>query len=483
MNASLKSDTVLYGAAVMAERVLGLLLLPLLTRELTTAEYGVWAQTLVVSSVLMPLVLFCLPAAIVKFFAAGVAVDERRQWMRRTLVLAGTLFGVLAVAGWSARESVAAAVYGDGAQAAFVPVLIVLLGADALLDLLIAYLRAAFRMRSIALLMLARGVLRFGFLLAALSVLGLSFLPAFVALAVLQLTIVLFAFLFEMRRGGRPTSQDAAAAPDWHTMLAFAAPLVLVSVLTSVNTFADRFVLTHLLGLDRLAVYAAVSSLVSIANVAYTVLGFTLFPVLSRLWAQGDSAGAIGLARDTVRVFLFMALPYALWLACVIDSLLPLMATQAYRASAEVPLLLGLGAIGYGLYQIMLYLLLLRGHGMRAAWLMLLAALLNIGLNLLLVPRFGLSGAAGAAALSNGALAVGAYVAARAQFPWDSAMRTAIGSGLAAAVALAMSRWVAPASWAGVGLSLLLAGALYLAVDLAAGRSVLRAFIGPKATS
>lgn len=467
----------------MVERVLGLLLLPVLTRELSAAEYGIWAQTVVVSGVLMPLVVFGLPAAIVKFFSAGVAADIRRRWMGRTVVFAGAIFAGFALLAWAAPRSVAIAVYGSDEPSAFVPVLVTLLAADALLDLLIAYLRAAFRMRWIALAMLTRGVLRFGFLLLALRGLEMSFIEAFAVMALLQLALAGIGFVLEWRRRApEPAPTLAAGDVSWRALLAFAAPLVLVSVLTSVNGFADRFVLTHLLGLDTLAVYAAVNSLVAITSVAYTVLGFTLFPVLSRMWAQGDSAGAARLAADTVRVFLFIALPYALWLASVIESLLPLMTTQAYRVSAEVALLLGVAAVGYGLYQIMLYLLLLAGRGMQAAGLMLAAALLNAVLNLLLVPRFGLIGAASAAAISNGALASAAYLSAKARFPWASAARIGAGAVLAAMAAVAIDR-AAPGQWGGVAASLLLATLICAATDWFAGRSVLRQLVWRKAAS
>ncbi len=489
MKPTLKTDTVLYGAATLAERVLGLVLLPILTRRLSGAEYGIWAQSAVVSSVLMPLVLFGLPAAIVRFFAGGLAVAERRRWMLRTLALATLLFTLLGLLAWGTRDAVAVAVYGSADERSFVAVLMTLLAADALFDLLIAYLRAAFRMRSIASMLLARGLVRVGFMAFALGVLELPFLRAFGALVLLQLAIVVAVFAGELMRRGPAVAVNVTTANTVtvHALLTFAAPLVLVSLLTSANAFADRFVLTHLLGLPAVAVYAAVASLVSITSVAYTVLGFTLFPVLSRLWAAGETERASMLAADVVRVFLFLALPVALWLPCIVGNLLPLLTTQAYQVPAVVVLLLGAAAVGFGLYQIVLYLLLLAGKGLHAAWLMLLAALVNTAMNVMLVPQLGLTGAALAAALSNGVLAVLACAAARrdaqARFPWASALRIACGAGVAALCLLVLDGVLPAASWTSLLVSVVLAAAVYLAADLIPGRSVLRAFVLRKAAA
>ncbi|MBS0444551.1 MAG: oligosaccharide flippase family protein [Proteobacteria bacterium] len=476
MKSDLKTDTLLYGAATLIERVLGLVLLPVLTRRLTGDEYGIWAQSAVVSSVLMPLVTFGLPAAVVRHFSAGIDGAQRRRWMLRTLGLAASLYVLLGGCAWLARDAVAAGVYGSATQSSYVALLVILLAADALFDLLVGYLRAAFRMRLIALMIVARGLLRVGLMLAALDGAGWSFAQAFAALVLLQLGVVASVYAVELLRRA-PAVATPPTSVTWHALLTFSAPLVLVSLLTSANGFADRFVLTHLLGLASVAVYAAVASLVGITSVAYTVLGFTLFPVLSRLWSQGASAEAELLATDAMRVFLFLALPVALWLPCVTDSLLPLLATQAYRAPAAAVLLLGLGAVGFGLYQIVLYLLLIAGRGLRAAWLMAVAAVLNAVLNVVLVPRLGLTGAALAASVSNGLLAVLAHAAAPTSFPWASALRIGGAALLAAAVLLALGHRLTPASWTSLAASVAGTGLLYLALDLAPGRSMIRAFV------
>lgn len=483
MRVDLKSDTLWYGTAVMIERALGLLLLPLLTRRLTEAEYGIWAQAAVVSSVLMPLVLVSLPTGVVRYFSAGLDASRRRLWMGRSLTLALGLWGLLALAAWCLPDTAALAVFGVATQTRFVAVALILLAADAIFDLLIAYLRADFRMRSIAALLVLRGSLRFGFLLVALGPLALPFDVAFERLAALQLALVTLGFAAEFRR--RTATPPDAAAPSptvsWRTMLGFTAPLVLMSALSSAHSYADRFVLTHQMGLEATAVYAAVATVVSVVNVAYTVLGFTLFPVLSRLWTQGDRARAAALAAEATRVFLFIALPFVFWLACVSDRLLPLLATQAYRVPVDVVLMLGLAAVSFGLYQIVLYVLLLTGQGSRVVAIMLLAALLNAGLNVLWVARFGLSGAAAAAALSNGLLAALACGWARrfaqVRFPWIAAARIAAGAGLAALASQLFFPSVATMPWIGLALSLAILAGVHVAVDVAMPLSLIRAHL------
>ncbi len=483
MKVDLKSDTVWYGAAVLIERALGLLLLPLLTRRLSEAEYGIWAQAAVVSSVLMPLVLVCLPTGIVRFCSAGIDIAQRRLWVRRSLLLATGLWGLLALAGWLLPAHASEMVFGAATHARFVTVALVLLAADVLFDLLVAYLRATFRMRSISMLLVVRGSMRFGLMLFALGPLALSFELAFELLAAFQLVLVSAGFMVEyFRRSPRqPVSGGGVenTPVTWRTMIGFSAPLVLMSVLSSAHAYTDRFVITHQLGLEATAVYAAVTTVVSVVSVAYTVLGFTLFPVLSRLWTQGDQPQATELVAKVTGVFLFIALPFVFWLVCVSARLIPLLTTGAYRAQADVVLMLGLAAVSFGLYQIVLYLLLLAGQGSRVVVIVLSATLVNAALNWLLVPRFGLSGAAAAAALSNALLAVIAYAWAwrcsKVRFPWAGAVRIAMGAMLAALVSQMMAPWFETMQWVGLMLSLTVVYLVHGIVDVALPWSLIRA--------
>ncbi len=482
MRVDLKSDTLWYGSAVLVERALGLLLLPLLTRRLSEAEYGIWAQVAVVSSVLVPLLLACLPTGIVRFLSADPDDAQRRRWVRRSLVLATGLWGLLALACWFLPVQASGALFGGVTHIRFVAVALIVLAADVLFDVLVAYLRATFQMRGIAALLVMRGSARFGFMLLALGPLQLRFEVAFALLAALQLILVIVgsavACCRPPSRRAEPEGAVAHAQITWRVMLGFCAPLVLMSVMSSAHAYADRFVLTHQLGLEATAVYAAVTTVVSVVGVVYTVLGFTLFPVLSRMWAQGEQARATELVAKASCAFLFVALPFIFWLVCVSDVLMPLLTTGAYRAPVDVVLMLGAAAVSFGLYQIALYLRLLAGQGSQMVVLMLLAALINGGANWLLVPRFGLSGAATAAALSNTLLAVMAYAGpwrtAKPQFPWITAARIALGALLAALVSKSVTSSFATMQWAALMVSLSLLVGIHVLLDVVMPRSLIR---------
>ncbi len=413
----LRVDTALYGAAIAVDRLLALALLPLLTRAIGAADYGLWTQTLVGSAMLMPLVVFGLPTAIVRSYAGAGHDRARLHALRRLGALVLALFALVAVLLWLARAPAARLIWGDDAQQRLLPALLLLLAAEALVDFATAWLRAAGRMGWIAAVLIARSVLRYALLWALVVGAGMAIADwlGWFALAQLLLAAAVLALAVQvLRRGAAPTeprnpppgegpgeAAGEAAGESTAAVLRFALPLVALSLFTLAQTSADRFILVRLLGLDAVAVYAAAVSLCTLPAVFHGVLGFTLFPVLARAWHAGQHAELRRLTRKAVAVFLALALPSAAAIAAAGPWLLPWLATPSFQPPWPVFAAQGVAVLAFGVYQILLYPLLLQGRSGQVLRLAMGAALLNLLANLVLVPRLGLSGAALAAAVAN----------------------------------------------------------------------------------
>lgn len=412
----LRVDTALYGGAILVDRLLALLLLPLLTRAIGAADYGAWTQVLVTSGLLLPLVLFAFPTTIVRSFAAAARARARLPAFRRLGGIALALFGIAGVLLWAGREPAAQAIWGDASRAALVPALATVLAGDAAVEFANAWLRAAGRIGWISAGLVLRSGLRYGVvwvLVAPGDVPLAGWLPTYAAVQ-LALGVGLLGLAgWQLRRA-------AAAAPVVSTdpvtpadLLRFSAPLVALALFGALNASLDRFLLVRGLGLDTVAVYAAAVSLCAVPAALHGVLGFTLFPVLSRAWHDGHRDEARRLTGRALAVYAAAALPLALFMAVAGPWLLPWLATADYRPPWPVFAGQALAVLLFGLYQILLYPLLLDGRSSRVLVMAVVAAALNAALNLTLIPRLGMSGAALAAALSNAAMLVWAVPQAR----------------------------------------------------------------------
>lgn len=416
MSGSLRRDTALYAAAVLLDRTLGFLLLPLLTRAISPQDYGAWTQTAVTAGLLVPLVVFALPTTIVRYFSGAGAATRRMFDRLGALCLA--IFGAVAGFVLAAAGPFATWTYGDAAARSLLPPLLALLAAESAIELAVAWLRAGGRMRAVTGLLMTRSVVRY----AAIGALVLSG-PAPLAdwlgrYAAVQGLLAALALAYSRSRQAALPAAGAAAPPTMHELLRFSAPLVLLAGVTSLNAVLDRYLLLRWLDLPAVAVYAATQSLTTIPMIFYSVLGFTLFPVLARHWAERRHDEAALLMSRSLQVYLFLCIPVALSIALAGPWALPALTTAHYDAGLPVFAWLALAVVAFGVYQILLYALLLDGRSPQILALAIAATAVNALLNLFLVPRFGVSGAAAASAASNLLVAAVAARLARTVLPW-----------------------------------------------------------------
>lgn len=413
----LRRDTALYGGAVLVDRLLALLLLPLLTRAIGAADYGAWTQTLVGVGLLLPLVLFAFPTTIVRSFAAGARAQERLPGFVRLGAIALALLAATAGLLWLARIPVARWIWGDETRALLVPALAAVLAGDAAVEFANAWLRAAGRIGWIAAALVLRSALRYAVIWVLVAPGGVplaAWLPVYAGVqAALGLALLALALLALRRAAASALPGGPAAAEPLSSLLRFSAPLVALALFSALNASFDRFLLVRGLGLDAVAVYAAAVSLCAVPAALHGVLGYTLFPVLARAWQAGRYGEARRLTRRTLALFTAVALPTAVAIALAGPWLLPWLATADYRPPWPVFAGQALAVLLFGLYQILLYTLLLDGRSGRVLWMAMGAAAINAGLNLMLIPALGMSGAALAAALSNAALLAWAWPQAR----------------------------------------------------------------------
>lgn len=482
MPSTLRLDTALYGAAVLVDRLLGFFLLPLLTRAISPADYGVWTQTAVTAGLFVPLVLFGSPTAVVRYFSGALGARARVRSFACLGAVGAALLALCAALALGLPAPLAAWVYGEPGHQALVPLLLLLLTAEALTEFSLAWLRAAGRIGNVAIALVLRSLVRYGVVLALVGSQAGPLVEWFgrYAAAQLSLAVLLSAVtLWVLSRSEEPAERMAPPRPG--ELLAFAAPLVALSLFTSLNGFLDRYLLVNWLGLESVAVYAAAVSLCTVPAVFYSVLGFTLFPVLSRHWQQRSFGEAQRLMTLALRVFLFFCVPVSALLAVAGPGLLPMLATRAYHPPVLVFVLLGLSVSAFGCYQILLYPLLLCGRSRQVLGLAVLATATNVLLNLWLARRWGVVGAAGAAAVSNFLMVAWAARLVRQvmpwRFPWPE-LRTIVGHALLGL--LPLGAWLAfgsPSLFV-AALAVLVGAAGYLALDWRRPDSTGRAALG-----
>ena len=421
-------NTIFFASAMILERLISFLLLPVLTKLASPAEYAIWSQSVIISGMMIPIVLLGFQTAVVKFIPLWDNQEKSQHSVILFMLISIlTLFSLIAATALYFDSSVALLIFGSSEMSFYVPLLIGLLFSEALFEFLVGILRATNRIRRVSTYLLMKGMWRIGTIILVLIGMNGDFYTAFWLFVSFQLVVTLLIYAKEVKLITLLRSGLDIGKHHWNEVLRFSLPLVPFAVLLGINTFVDRLFITHSHDLEMLATYSAGSSLVAIIAFFYSVLGFTLFPELSKRWADGNKDGAIILLRKVIIVYLSLLLPFIVFMVIAGSDILLILTTKDYIISADVLFLLSCNIGLFGLYQISFYFILLQRGSAHAPLLVAIVSGINILFNALLVPKYGMLGAAIAGFISNSFLAIVAiYLSQKSlqwQFPWEASIR------------------------------------------------------------
>jgi O-antigen/teichoic acid export membrane protein len=167
-------------------------------------------------------------------------------------------------------------------------------------------------------------------------------------------------------------------------------PLVLISVVEIVLSTSDRFIIAGYLSPTEVGYYAPAYSIGSLVIFFPKISGMVLPQALSRALDSGDSDQAVCLVSNSLRAFLFVAIPFCVGSALLGEQLLSIYASQEVALNAKnlVPCL-ALGMLFYGMNYILWSVLFVRLQTKAILHANLIGASINVCLNLCGLYLFG----------------------------------------------------------------------------------------------
>jgi O-antigen/teichoic acid export membrane protein len=184
------------------------------------------------------------------------------------------------------------------------------------------------------------------------------------------------------------------------------------SVALYLNSQIDMLVLGFVGDQTALGTYGALTRIVTVVSLASSAVITIVQPMIATARAEGRDLGP--LVRGGARMVFLASAGAGLVTFAAAPELLSLFG-ERFATGATALRILSLGWTTSSLLSLAGPLLLMTGHERNASAIMVQGALLNLVLNLLLTPRFGIDGAATATALSAVAWNVALFLVARAR--------------------------------------------------------------------
>ena len=424
-------DAAVYGAATVVARAASLVVVPIYTRFLSTTDYGVIDLLTVAGNLVMLTVALEIAQAVARFLPESD--DEGKARIASTgLLFSVGAYGLFAVVAVLAAPQIRAWLLEGAADDATVRLAVAATCLNGIFQLTSGVLRFQLRASRFAIASLSSslGAIGLGILLVAVFGMGVDgFFIGQIVGGVVGVGLTL-AFSPNVYRLTFDTER-------FREMLRFSAPLIPSSVGVFVFLFVDRLIIGQLMAVSDVGVFGIGYRLAS----AVTLISFgAQMAVTPLVYARHAEPGMPAALERIFRYYVAGACLFGLALSLFAPEILQVLTTPSYFGGAAVVPFLVPALILANLYVFMPGLGIAKRTSAFAA-INLSGGLLNVVLNLLLIPRLGIVGAALATLVSAGCVFTAYAVSSQRIYPVSHRwLRLGLAVAATAVIYLVVSR-------------------------------------------
>lgn len=422
------SQGAIYAIGALLARLISLLMLPVYTRALSPAEYGVVDLLDTTAAVIVNLANVAITYSLMRFYHDAQGARERGCVVSTAMggLLASGVLAVLIV--WPLALPLSRAMFGSNAYAGAVHLMALTAVLYGLIEVPMTFIRAL--ERPWLYLAVSIGRLLLGLALNVALVVWLRWGVMGVVWANVLTCIVTVVFLgaFTLPRTGIAFSPRAL-----FSMLAFGLPFIPGALAMLVLHNGDRYILAEFRPLAEVGLYSLGYKLGMILSYAISVPFFNVWS--TRMYAVADAPDGMRSYGKVATYYVYVLFFAWVALASAANELVSLAASREFSGAAAFVPLVALGYVVRDASEFWRSAFLIRKKTRYLAWMQPMTAAANLLLTWVLVRAWGAIGAAWATLLTFVLLFVLSFVPAERMLPSGvSYRRVALGALIAAAI-------------------------------------------------
>jgi O-antigen/teichoic acid export membrane protein len=404
-------DKILSDSLVSAVRSIlfilrGIILIPIITKTAGADTYGIWTTAIALIGIVTTVGGFHLYGALIRYAQQDRPVREvTSELYTLTLVLTG-----IVAACYVLIESVFGfdlAGIGQASSSGFLFLLAAIALAKGGFIVLRNAPRATGQVKLYEKIQMAWG------LLEALVLGAVFYFVGSVSVALVALLLI-FIFLNLLLGVKYLSGFRLPSVSSFKQYFGYGAPMFPREVASSLIQHADKVLILYFLSPTAVGVYAVVYSVTKLPQTLAGTLNSTLYPTVSSLWEDAERDSLVQLYDQINRWAMLLGLPATVGVVLIAEPAIRLLSTpEVATAGVGIVPILAVGFAISGYSKPLVYVLTAAEETTRLGGVNVFAAVLNVCLNLLLIPRLGLPGAALATAASQ--VTTAGYIAYRAR--------------------------------------------------------------------
>ena len=422
----LGKHSAIYGFGGLVQRILAVLLLPVYTRYLSPSDYGIVETLIALTTVLVITLRLGITNAFFRFYFDRPDPEHRRLVLRTSFWFTMGMATLGLVVGAAFSREISSVLFGSADEAEVVAAAFVGLWAQMNYEQLTSLFRVEERSVAYVTASLANVAITIGATLALVVAFDAG--PLGVVVGNFTGTLLVYAALVGYRREQLGLQFDRGL---FREMNRFGMPLVPSALLLWVTNFSDRFFLVKLADTQEVGLYSVGVRIASAMALLLTAFR-TAWPAFA--YSIDDDREAKRTYAFVLTYLVFLTTWVATALALLSPWLVAWIAAPAFAESSRV-----VGPLAFAVVIFAGYVVMVIGVGRARRtqfnWVVTgAAAIVNVSLNLILIPRYGMMGAAAATIAAYATMFAGMTWWAQRIYPVPYQWRrvaTAVAAGLA----------------------------------------------------
>nr|WP_054858915.1 oligosaccharide flippase family protein [Methanobacterium formicicum] len=332
----------------------GLITLPVLTKNYGAELYGLWAIILATVGLFTPILTLHLGTALIRYFSNDHDKNSISQAFSNILFTIIIIMVSVLILAIYYKYSISNFIFDSSIYSNYVPITFLWAGSTAIFSYLISYLRSQEKVKEISIIQLLWSFFKI-LMIIFISILDFSFYSLILSQIVVDILFSILVLLYIKK-------EIKIIIPNFKKMkqyLKFSIPQIPTGILLWLINSIDRYFISFFLGLTETGIYSASYSLGSMISLFYAPISFVIFPVISKFWEQNDKNNVKKYLENSLNMFLFLSIPASVGLFVLSKQVLNLLTTAEFIADSSLILMICLGTIFLGIYEINFYIILL----------------------------------------------------------------------------------------------------------------------------
>ena len=388
--------------------------IPIVTRALGASNYGIWSLIQITINLIVPFAGLALGDSVIRFLAAEkdrAKVADGFLSVCTVVFISSSLASLLlfALAGLLARS-----IFGDPEAAFYIRLASALILLTCMFNTSICFIRMQRKIGLRTAITLLHSLATLGLMILFVATgYGLSGVVISTLAAMALANVVAFAVTL------RQTGLHMPKFGDIRKYLWWSVPLVPNAGILWIIQVSDRYMVSYYVDTAAAGIYSAAYSIGNYAQFALMPLGIALYPNVVKTYDEGHPEQTAKYLKYGLKYLMMISIPSAFGLFVLARQLMDLLTKPEFAPGSRVIPLVAFGGVIFCLYQIGVYVIHVANKTRITVWLLGSSALLNVGLNVVLIPRMGMMGAAWATLVAYSVLGLMTLAVTRRYLKFD----------------------------------------------------------------